>query len=86
MKFGLAYLATWIAEQMMGRRVFTPVFLGGAVEGVQDVVRTYIAPAFPALAASEFPLESYYQPPEALPAPGQVGAYYGSGGDFEVAV
>jgi hypothetical protein len=49
-KGGIAYLIAWAGENMMGRRAFEPVFLGGAVEVIHDFVRTFFAPAVPILA------------------------------------
>lgn len=60
-KAGLAYVTAWGVEMMMGRGVFTPVFLGGMAEVIQDTVRNFISPMFPALAAAEYPLEAYYE-------------------------
>lgn len=80
-KGGLAYGTAWGLSMMLGdRRVFLPLFLGGMAEVIQDVVRTYISPFVPALAAAEYPMEAYpvlgqerydyeYQ------IPGAVGAY-----------
>lgn len=50
-KAGTAYLAAWAGEVLMGqRRVFMPMFLGGAMSAVEDVIKTYVAPTFPMLA------------------------------------
>jgi hypothetical protein len=72
-KFGVAYLSAWLLEMVMGKRVFIPAFVGGSLDGVQDVIKTFIAPTFPALA--EEPLQVYYEPTGMLPAPG-VSEYY----------
>jgi hypothetical protein len=59
-KGGLAYGTAWGLSMLLGnRRVFLPLFLGGMAEVIQDVVRTYISPMIPALAAAEYPLEVY---------------------------
>jgi len=81
-KLGLAYATAWGLEAALGRNVFTPAFLGGSLEVVQDAVRTFISPMIPQLAAAEYPLSIYYEAP-ALPA--RVGAYYGESdvGDYD---
>jgi hypothetical protein len=67
-KFGVAYGVAYLFERFVGRGKFTPIFLGGAMSGIQDVVALYIAPSIPALAAND--LSSYYRPPVyRLPAP-----------------
>lgn len=59
-KGGLAYGTAWGLSMVLGdRRVFLPLFLGGMAEVIQDIVRTYISPMIPALAAAEYPLEVY---------------------------
>ena len=45
-----AYLTAWGFEVMVGKAVFMPVFLGGAMAAVEDIVKTFITPAFPMLA------------------------------------
>jgi hypothetical protein len=55
-KGGIAYLIAWAGENMMGRRAFEPVFLGGAVEVIHDFVRTFFAPVAPVLAGDTPPL------------------------------
>lgn len=59
-KAGLAYGTAWGLSMVLGdKRVFLPLLLGGMAEVIQDTVRTYISPMFPALAAAEYPLEAY---------------------------
>jgi hypothetical protein len=69
-KFGVAYLSAWGLEMMLGRRVFTPAFVGGSLDAIQDAVKTFIAPTFPQLAE---PLSVYYEPAMRRPA---IGEYY----------
>ena len=74
-KGGLAYGTAWGLSMLLGdRRVFMPLFLGGMAEVIQDVVRTYISPMIPALAAAEYPLEAYPEMGQ-LPEYAEVGAY-----------
>lgn len=74
-KLGIAYVSAWGLEMAFGRRVFTPTFVGGSIEVIQDAVRTFISPMVPQLAAAEYPLEFYYDRP--LPPPEErMGAYY----------
>lgn len=77
-KLGVAYLTAWGAEKMLGARWFMPVMIGGSLEVIQDVVRTYVAPSVPALAAAEYPLEMYYEAPLMLPPGGQMSEYSNS--------
>jgi hypothetical protein len=71
LKGGIAYLIAWAGENMMGRRAFEPVFLGGAVEVIHDFVRTFFAPAMPILAGDDR-LAAWPYPLEALPYPEEV--------------
>lgn len=66
-KGGLAYLVAWGGEKLLGRRYFMPLFLGGALEAVQDLVKTFLAPSFPALG-------DYNEGVHA----GEIGTYYNS--------
>lgn len=51
-KGATAYGVAWAWEVMMrDRAAFTPMFLGGAMSVVEDLVQTYIAPFFPTLLA-----------------------------------
>jgi hypothetical protein len=62
-KLGIAYVTAWGDENFMGKRFFMPVMLGGSIEAIQDFTREFISPMFPALAAYEYPLQVYYEPP-----------------------
>lgn len=75
-KGGLAYGTAWGLSFLLGdKRVFLPLLLGGMAEVIQDTVRTYISPMFPALAAAEYPLEVY-------PEMGQLPEYADSMGAY----
>jgi len=72
-KFGVAYIAAWGLEMMLGKRVFTPAFVGGSLDAIQDVIKTYVAPTFPQLGD---PLALYYEPMMLPPRRGAIGEYY----------
>ena len=64
-KVGVAYGVAWAGEKFIGSGKFQPIFIGGVVSAIQDVVTLYIAPSVPALAG----IGSYYRPPMMLPSP-----------------
>lgn len=76
-KLGVAYLAAWMLEFVGGRHVFTPAFIGGSIEVIQDFAKTFIAPMIPALGAYQEPLEVYYERPAAAENGNNgIGVYY----------
>ena len=81
-KFGVAYGVAWLGEKFIGANRFQPMFIGGVVSAIQDIVTLYIAPSIPAL-AGPYDLGAYYRPPSlpmpnrVLPPPG-MGAYVNS--------
>ena len=81
----LAWGLGWIGDMTLGRRAGQLIAIGGAVEVMNDVVKTYVAPMVPALAAAEIQdLSAYFQPP---PAQRQtVGAYYNPSGSQDEAL
>jgi hypothetical protein len=79
-KGAAAYVVAWGGEKFIGSHTFMPLFLGGAMSAIQDLITLYLVPSFPGLAADE--LQAYYRAPlamprrAALPSP-HVGAYAG---------
>jgi len=78
-KFGVAYGVAFLGEKFIGSGKFQPIFIGGVVSAIQDIVTLYIAPSVPALAG----VGAYYRPSlpsprMSLPGPG-MGAYVDAG-------
>lgn len=72
-KAGTAYLFAWGWEVMMrDKRNFTPIFLGGAMSVVEDIIATYIAPTFPMLAGDNYGV----YPHQAMGVYPQLGQHY----------
>ena len=73
-KFGVAYGVAFLGEKFIGSGKFQPIFIGGVVSAIQDIVTLYIAPSVPALAG----MGAYSRPslpaPRSLPGSG-MGAY-----------
>lgn len=72
----VAWGVAWLGGMMLGSRAQENLLIGGALEVMQDAIKTYVSPFVPALAAAE--MESYYLPgaAEAVGGEGGVGAYY----------
>lgn len=73
--FGVAYLG----GMLLGSSARNSLMLGGAVEVMQDAVKTYVTPFVPMLAAADMQdVSAYFQPSV---GDGEVGAYYQGVGD-----
>lgn len=73
--FGVAY----IGGMLLGGGARNALMLGGAVEVMQDAVKTYVSPFVPMLAAADMQdVSAYFQPSV---GDGEVGAYYQGVGD-----
>jgi len=73
--FGVSYLG----GILLGASARNSLMLGGAVEVMQDAVKTYVTPFVPMLAAADMQdVSAYFQPPVGAD---DVGAYYQGVGD-----
>ena len=73
--FGVAY----IGGMLLGAGARNALMLGGAVEVMQDAVKTYVSPFVPLLASADMQdVSAYFQPSV---GDGDVGAYYQGVGD-----
>lgn len=77
-KFGVAYGVAFLGEKFIGSGKFQPIFIGGVVSAIQDIVALYIAPSVPALGMGAYYRPSLPAPRMSLPGPG-MGAYTDSG-------
>lgn len=49
-KIATAYGVAWIVTRFMGGGHFNALFLGGAIDGVNDLLKSFVGPYVPALA------------------------------------
>ena len=73
-KIGVAYGVAFLGEKFIGSGKFQPLFIGGVVSAIQDIVTLYIAPSVPALGMGAYYRPSLPSPRMTLPGPG-MGAY-----------
>jgi len=74
--FGVSYLG----GMLLGSGARNSLLLGGAVEVMQDAVKTYVSPFVPLLASADMQdVSAYFQP--SMSGEGGVGAYYQGVGD-----
>lgn len=71
----VAWGVSWLGGMMLGSKAQQNLLIGGALEVMQDAIKTYVSPFVPMLAAAE--MQSYYFPPgNAVGGEGGVGSYY----------
>jgi len=73
-KMGVAYGVAFLGEKFIGSGKFQPIFIGGVVSAIQDIVTLYIAPSVPALGMGAYYRPSLPSPRLSLPGAG-MGAY-----------
>ena len=72
----VAFGVSYIGGMLLGSSVRNSLLLGGAVEVMQDAVKTYVSPFVPMLAAADMQDVSAYFQPQGVNGDGEVGAYY----------
>ena len=78
-KSAVAFGVSYIGGMLLGSGARNALMLGGAVEVMQDAVKTYVSPFVPLLAAADMQdVSAYFQPSV---GDGDVGLYYQGVGD-----
>lgn len=78
----VAFGVSYIGGMLLGAGARNALMLGGAVEVMQDAVKTYVSPFVPMLAAADMQDVSAYFSPENVNGDNDVNGYYqGVGAD-----
>ena len=78
----VAFGVSYIGGMLLGAGARNALMLGGAVEVMQDAVKTYVSPFVPMLAAADMQDVSAYFQPEGVNGDNDVNGYYqGVGAD-----